>query len=162
MDAGSFGQLDTLVEPGGGPCGGRFTDPRLVPPMHRPLLASYRGGSFEEWQGRVARALRGLADRVDQVAVRTDRMSGLPDHVGTALDVVNMVHREVVALHLHDLVRAAAMADHPTARATPAQLLDRATSALADKWHSWPDGRPGEGWMLELAEAALRGAEVLR
>lgn len=114
----------------------------------------------------VARRLRRLAEDVERIGRPGASLdTGLPDHVTPALNVTNRVQSELARLGLVDLVLAAVLADHPTARFTPAQLLDKATAAVEALVESLPDNgfpgdkNPGE---LAVAEAALRGAEVLR
>jgi hypothetical protein len=107
----------------------------------------------------VARRLRRLAEEVERMGRPGASLdTGLPDHFTPALNVTNRVHSELARLGLVDLLLAAVRADHPTARFTPAQLLDKATSAVVVHL----DGPREDGWTEAVAEAALRGAEVLR
>lgn len=107
----------------------------------------------------VARRLRRLAEDVERIGRPGASLdTGLPDHVTPALNVTNRVQSELARLGLVDLVLAAVLADHPTARFSPAQVLDRAASAVA----AHLDGPREDGWVEAVAEAALRGAEVLR
>lgn len=114
----------------------------------------------------VARRLRRLAEDVERMGRPGQSLeSGLPDHLTPALNVVNRVQTELARIGLVDLVLAAVLCDHPTARFTPAQLLDKGIAALEALVAGMPDeGFDGEGVPSETmaAEAVLRGAEVLR
>jgi hypothetical protein len=107
----------------------------------------------------VAQRLRRLADDVERMGKPGQSLdTGLPDHLTPAFNAVNRVHAELARLGLADLILAAVLSDHPTARFTPAQLLDRGATALATHL----DGPTEDGWTEAAAEAVLRGAEVLR
>lgn len=110
---------------------------------------------------RLANTLRALADEVEREGQRwrtqppsLSRQSR-PDRVWCASEVQNVVLRWLGRQN-SDLVclwYAAVRAEHATARETPAVLLDKAATALADRNVPMPE---------TLADAALRGAGVIR
>ena len=110
----------------------------------------------------VATRLRRLADDVDRLA-QPSYSHGRLDHVTQAMAIQGKVLLELQLLGLNALVWAAMEADHPTARFTPGQLLDRCAAALEGQDVSVgsnviqmtaPDAE-------RFADAALRGAGLL-
>lgn len=105
----------------------------------------------------IAQKLRRLADTVDRlgVEVRTNSVNGQRPSRSDAVYEIDKKLREFTGLGL--LWWYAIEADHASARLTPAQLLDQAATgvekAMGDDLAHDPE---------ELAEAALRGAGVLR
>lgn len=122
--------------------------------------------------GRLVNALRGLADRVEHAGdahrPRTLGMSSTrtrPDRTFLASDVHDLVlgwagERNS---HLTSLMFAAISAQHATARGTPAELLDRAATGIAEVAHDTPGCEVvADDALVALAEAALRGAGVIQ
>lgn len=113
--------------------------------------------------GRLANGLRAVASEVErhgQPAVTNG--NGSLNHVHAALAAVRQVMAMLYRLPVPDLIDAAMVADHPTARLTPGQMLDRATCALVAATANsedidWPGFDPEA-----LSEAALRGAGMIR
>lgn len=118
---------------------------------------------YEAYARRMAARLRAIAGAIEgQVAQPKRDEFGRPDHVGSALAIVATLIREVHQMQPPHLIHLAVQADHATARESPAALLDRATTGLAEKWYAWgPIGPTEDGWMVELAEATLKGAGIL-
>lgn len=115
---------------------------------------------------RLVNSLHSLADEVRNIGdARRTRFEGLSstqrkvDRTFLASDVHDRVMQWVGAKnsHLTCLMFAAIEAEHVTAHLTPAQLLDRAATALegSDRWVHGPDPET-------VAETVLRGAGVIR
>ena len=112
-------------------------------------------------------ALAGLVNQLHHIA-ETVRREGESwrdpsrrlDRVQCAMFIRGAIY-ERPALHqlVTRLLYAAIEAEHPTARSTPAQLIDGAATALEDRIGDLI--RTGDD-VEELAEAALRGAGVIR
>jgi hypothetical protein len=117
---------------------------------------------------RLVNSLHALADEVRREGdARRSRFEGISS-------TRRPVDRTILASDVHDTVMnwvgrknsnltclmfAAIRAEHPTARSTPAELLDQAITALQDVGPADPHT---EAEHAELAEAALRGAGVIR
>lgn len=117
---------------------------------------------------RLVNSLKALASRVEHAGdarrLRTVGMSSRgvqPDRTFLASDVHDLILGWVGEKnsHLTCLMFAAIRAEHATSRGTPAELLDHAITALQDVGPADPHA---EDEHAELAEAALRGAGVIR
>lgn len=105
---------------------------------------------------RVAYELQRCADDVLNTNPVPSRVRGHLDHVAAAEMVIRQLARTFANLNTAELVHVAVVADHPSERWTPGQLLDRATTAVAELLADKPQLVPEE-----IAEAALRGVGVL-
>lgn len=117
-------------------------------------LHDYAAEAYAKEVQVVANRLRHCADAV---ARRGGADAGT--HTEAARYVINTVVAALASLGLDRLVQLAQQADPPAD--TPAVLLDRAASALAAAMFDKPDA-DDDARAVELAEAALRGAGVLR
>ncbi len=119
---------------------------------------------------RLVNSLRSLADKVlydgdarraRYVGISSERRA--VDRTFLASDVHDLVMEWVGRRNsnLTCLMFAAIQAEHPTARATPAELLDQAATAL-DEALQPENGHIGDDAGEWLAEIALRCAGVIR
>ena len=117
---------------------------------------------------RLVNSLHALADKAKAVGnARTPRYDGISstrrkvDRTFLASDVHDLVMAWVGDRnsHLTCLMFAAIEAEHPTARSTPAQLIDQAATALET---AAGDGVWEAGEAERWADVALRGAGVIR
>jgi hypothetical protein len=133
----------------------------VSPPLRSDIrLADYAAEAYLEQLQRVAGTLRQAAADVVRRGTPTTHLATLaPDHVASAKHVITTVGNALANLGLDRLVDLAHQADPPAD--TPAVLLDRAATALAAAMFDNPDDAD-DARAVELAEAALRGAGVLR
>lgn len=120
---------------------------------------------YDKQLGWLVNSLRSLADQVERTGqTHRDHVPRLPDthdRVFAASEVQNKVtawfggHNSYLIALWYNAIRA----EHATARGTPAELLDLATTGLRDVGPADPHT---EDEHLLLAEAALRGAGVIR
>ena len=120
---------------------------------------------------RLVNSLHALADKAKAVGnARTPRYDGISstrrkvDRTFLASDVHNLVMAWVGDRnsHLTCLMFAAIEAEHPTAHLTPAQLLDRAATALEPRVVPFVGQGGATSHAEMLADIALRGAGVIR
>lgn len=90
---------------------------------------------------------------------RPDRLTGQVDTVAAARRVVDILTGSARDL-IGQLIVAAVRADHASARLTPAELIDRAATALEDSGMIGTTGKSDAG--EHYADVALRGAGVIR
>lgn len=113
-------------------------------------LHEYAAEAYDEEVERIVRRLHQCAEDVQKRGLYPSK-----ERVAGAMAVITTVTAAIANLGMDRLIQLAHQADPPAD--TPAVLLDRAAGGIMAALHDEDEDRA-----VELAEAALRGAGVIR